>query len=179
MSSISTLIFSGGPLPDDDDPIDELLAQWRNERPDLDFRPVGVVGRVARLARVLDREFKEFFAKHGLEKGEWDVLAVLRRTGEPYAVTAGALLKSEMLTSGAVTNRIDRMAAKGLVERVRDGQDRREVRVKLTQHGFELADKLIALHLENEARLLKALPPKALDNLADSLRAALRAVEQA
>lgn len=162
-----------------DDAIDELLEQWRAERPDLDFRPVGVVGRVARLARVLDREFKEFFAKHGLEKGEWDVLAVLRRTGDPYAVTAGALLKSEMLTSGAVTNRIDRMAAKGLVERVRDGQDRREVRVRLTKHGFELADKLIGLHLENEARLLNALSDKDMDKLTDGLRAALHSAERA
>ena len=161
-----------------DDAIDELLEQWRIERPDLDFHPVAVVGRVVRLARVLEREFKEFFAEHGLEKGEWDVLAVLRRTGEPYAVTAGTLLKAGMLTSGAVTNRIDRMAAKGLVERVRDGQDRREVRVKLTQHGFELADKLIGLHLENEARLLEALSDKEMDQLADSLRAALRSAER-
>lgn len=159
------------------DAIDTLLAEWQRECPDLDFWPVGVVGRIARLARILDREFREFFAGHGLEKGEWDVLAVLRRSGEPYAVTAGTLLKSELLTSGAVTNRVDRMVAKGLVERVPDPDDRRAVRIQLTSKGRELADQLIVLHLANEERLLHHLPRAEHDRLADALRTILTGLE--
>jgi len=159
------------------DAIDALMAEWQRERPDLDFWPVGVVGRVARLARILDREFREFFAEYELEKGEWDVLAVLRRSGEPYAVTAGTLLKSELLTSGAVTNRVDRMAAKGLVERVPAPGDRRAVLVQLTDKGRELADRLIGLHLANEQRLLRHLPRAEHDRLADALRTILAGLD--
>lgn len=156
---------------------DALVDQWRRERPDLDFWPVDVVGRVGRLARLLEREFRVFFAEHGLEKGEWDVLAALRRSGEPYAVTAGTLLRSELLTSGAVTNRVDRMEEKGLVERVRDTQDRRAVLVRLTDRGRALADELIGSHLANEERLLAHLTRDENAVLADSLRKLLEGLE--
>ncbi|GAA2273416.1 MarR family transcriptional regulator [Nonomuraea roseoviolacea subsp. roseoviolacea] len=156
-----------------DDATDMLMAQWRRERPDLDFWPVGVVGRVTRLAALLQKEFREFFARHGLEKGEWDVMALLRRSGEPYELSAGALLKETMVTSGAITNRIDRMEAKGLVERVRDPADRRSVIVRLTRRGVEACDEVIALHMANEARLLAALGEDDREDLAALLRRVL------
>ncbi|WP_312888883.1 MarR family winged helix-turn-helix transcriptional regulator [Nonomuraea rhodomycinica] len=113
------------------------------------------------------------FARHGLEKGEWDVMALLRRSGEPYELSAGALLKETMVTSGAITNRIDPMEAKGLVERVRDPADRRSVIVRLTRRGAEVCDEVIELHLANEARRLAALGAGDREELAALLRRVL------
>jgi DNA-binding MarR family transcriptional regulator len=137
--------------------VDAIVAAWNRERPDLDAGPMGVVGRISRLSRVLDKELKDFFAGHGLEFWEFDVLATLRRSGAPYELSAGALLKSAMVTSGAITNRVDRLEAKGLLERVRDPDDRRGVRVRLTAVGLELIDRLVPAHLANEERLLAVL----------------------
>lgn len=161
------------------DAVDAVMAQWRRERPELDVWPMGVVGRLSRLSRLLERELKEFFAAHGLENWEFDVLATLRRSGSPYELTAGALLKSAMVTSGAITNRIDRLEAKGLVERVRTGHDRRSVSVRLTPRGLEIVDELVALHVANEARLLAALDPGERDQLAGSMRKLLESLGDA
>ena len=158
------------------DAVDEVLAQWARERPDLDVWPMGIVGRISRLQLLFGRELKEFFAERGLESWEFDVLATLRRSGAPYELTAGALLKAAMVTSGAITNRIDRMEAKGLVERVRDGQDRRSVRIRLTPDGLALVDELVGLHAANEARLLEALDPAGRDSLAGLLRTLLESL---
>ncbi|NUW37868.1 MarR family transcriptional regulator [Nonomuraea sp. SMC257] len=100
-------------------------------------------------------------------------MALLRRSGEPYELSAGALLKETMVTSGAITNRIDRMEAKGLVERVRDPADRRSVIVGLTRRGVEVCDEVIALHMADEARLLAALGEGDRDGLAALLRRVL------
>src|SRR3954471_19350572 len=100
-------------MPAATDAVDAIVAAWNHERPDLDARPMGVVGRINRLSRVLDKELKDFFAGHGLEFWEFDVLATLRRSGAPYELSAGALLKFAMVTSGAITNRVDRLEAKG------------------------------------------------------------------
>lgn len=129
---------------------------WRREAPDLadDLWPVAIVGRVQRLSRILDRALKDLYAENGLEVWEFDVLTTLRRSGPPYELTPGALLEAAMITSGTVTNRIDRMEAKGLVERVRDTRDRRSIRVRLTTRGIEVVDRVFRLHLANEARLL-------------------------
>ncbi|MEU8245515.1 MarR family transcriptional regulator [Nonomuraea sp. NPDC048916] len=158
------------------DAVDAVLAQWQRERPDVDVWPMGIVGRVSRLSSLFGRALKEFFAEHGLESFEFDVLATLRRSGAPYELTAGALLKSAMVTSGAITNRIDRMEAKGLVERVRDSEDRRSVRIRLTGRGLDVVDELVALHVANEARLLAALDPDARDQLAGLLRLLLESM---
>ncbi|MGI8333745.1 MarR family winged helix-turn-helix transcriptional regulator [Actinomadura scrupuli] len=158
------------------DAVDLVLAQWRRERPDLDAWPMGIVGRISRLSRLLDRELKEFFAGHGLENWEFDVLATLRRSGPPYELTAGALNKAAMVTSGAITNRIDRMAAKGLVERVPGHEDRRSVRVRLTERGLATVDELVGLHVANEVRLLATLGPDERDRLAGTLRALLESL---
>jgi DNA-binding MarR family transcriptional regulator len=158
------------------DAVDLVLAQWGRERPDLEVWPMGIVGRISRLSRLLDRDLKEFFAGHGLENWEFDVLATLRRSGPPYELTAGALNKAAMVTSGAITNRIDRMAAKGLVERVAGRQDRRSVRVRLTGRGLATVDELVGLHVANEARLLATLGPDEREQLASTLRGLLESL---
>ncbi|WP_055480525.1 MarR family winged helix-turn-helix transcriptional regulator [Sphaerimonospora mesophila] len=158
------------------DAVDVVLAQWRRERPDLDAWPMGVIGRISRLSRLLDRELKDFFADHGLERWEFDVLATLRRSGPPYELTAGALNRAAMVTSGAITNRIDRMAAKGLVQRIPDEEDRRSVRVRLTEPGLAKIEELVDLHVANEVRLLAALAPEQRDQLADTLRTLLESL---
>lgn len=155
------------------DAVDAILAQWGRERPDLDVSAMGVVGRISRAQSLLGRELKEFFAARGLESWEFDVLATLRRHGAPYELTAGALLRSAMVTSGAITNRIDRMEAKGLVERVRDTGDRRSVRIRLSPRGLEIVDELVGLHVANEERLLAALSPDERGRLAAALRTLL------
>jgi DNA-binding MarR family transcriptional regulator len=155
------------------DAVDQVLDQWKRERPDVAVWPMGVIGRIARLSLLLDRELKEFFAEHGLERWEFDVL---RRSGRPYALTAGALNRSAMVTSGAITNRVDRLEAKGLVERVRDEGDRRSVRVRLTPRGRAKVDELLPLHAANEARLLEALAPREHEQLAGLLRGLLESL---
>ncbi|MGI5201273.1 MarR family winged helix-turn-helix transcriptional regulator [Spirillospora sp. CA-108201] len=158
------------------DAVDAILAQWGRERPDLDVSAMGVVGRISRAQALLGRELKEFFAARGLESWEFDVLATLRRHGAPYELTAGALLRAAMVTSGAITNRIDRMEAKGLVERVRDTGDRRSVRIGLTPRGLEIVDELVGLHVANEERLLAALAPAERGRLAAALRTLLESL---
>ncbi|GAA3262614.1 MarR family winged helix-turn-helix transcriptional regulator [Nonomuraea helvata] len=158
------------------DAVDVIMTQWLRERPDVDTWPMGIVGRVSRLARLLDRELKEFFAAHGLERWEFDVLATLRRSGAPYELTAGALNRAAMVTSGAITNRIDRLAAKGLVERMPDEGDRRSIRVRLTGPGLAKIDELVAPHVENEARLLATLAPEERDQLAGLMRGLLESL---
>ncbi|MGW0485871.1 MarR family winged helix-turn-helix transcriptional regulator [Nonomuraea sp. NPDC003214] len=158
------------------DAVDAVTAQWRRERPDVDVWPMEVVGRVSRLSRLLERGIKEVFGAHGLESFEFDVLATLRRSGAPYELSAGTLLKAAMVTSGAITNRIDKMEAKGLVERVRDVEDRRSVRIRLTPRGLELVDKVLVEHVANEARLLSGLAPADRDTFVALLRGLLESL---
>ena len=117
------------------DHVDRVVEQWAAERPELDASPIRIVGRVSRLSRGIDRQLKTVFDRHGIEAWEYDVLAALRRSGPPYELTAGALLASLMITSGAVTNRIDRLEARGLVRRVKAPHDGRIVLVQLTAAG--------------------------------------------
>ncbi|MFI6813523.1 MarR family winged helix-turn-helix transcriptional regulator [Nonomuraea sp. NPDC050328] len=158
------------------DAVDQLLEQWKRERPDLAPWPMGIVGRITRLSLLLDRELKEFFNRHGLERWEFDVLATLRRSGPPYELTAGALNRAAMVTSGAITNRIDRLAGRGLVERIRDEDDRRSVRVRLTDEGWRLIEELVPLHVANEARILHTLGEEEREQLAGALRGLLESL---
>ncbi|MFI9817805.1 MarR family winged helix-turn-helix transcriptional regulator [Saccharothrix variisporea] len=157
------------------DAVDELTDQWRDERPDVDVSPMHVVGRVLRLARVFERRLKDYFATHDLERWEFDVLASLRRAGAPYELTAGALLKSAMVTSGAITNRIDRLEARGFVRRAQSPSDRRLVRVRLTDAGREVVDAVLVGHVANEETLLAPLSPVEREALAGLLRTLLLA----
>ena len=156
-----------------DDAVDAVLDAWRRERPDVDPWPVGVVGRIQRLSRLLTAEIQAFYRRHGLDNGEADVLTTLRRAGAPYELTPGQLVRSSMVTSGAITKRIDRMVGKNLVERRPDPADGRIVRIRLTRHGRRTMDDLYALHIANEARLLRGLDRHQADQLAGALRVLL------
>ncbi|MFI9406950.1 MarR family winged helix-turn-helix transcriptional regulator [Nocardia sp. NPDC052316] len=155
------------------DSVAAAMDQWSRQRPDIDFWPIGVVGRLMRLSRMWDKEIKDFLAEHGLEPGEFDVLSTLRRSGAPYELSAGTFLKTSLVTTGAITLRVDRMHDKGLVTRTRDENDRRSVKIRLTDHGLEVIDRVLPLHIANEARLLEALPPEVNDQLAVTLSALL------
>ena len=155
------------------DETDGLLAAWARERPDLDVAPLAVLSRVTRLARHLDRERRAAFAEHGLEGYEFDVLAALRRAGDPYELTPGQLLHETLVGSGTMTNRLDRMEARGLVSRRRDPDDGRGVRVRLTAAGRDRTDAAVADLLDRERVLLAALPDADRDRLAQLLRSVL------
>ncbi|CDG81217.1 MarR family winged helix-turn-helix transcriptional regulator [Janthinobacterium agaricidamnosum] len=132
--------------------------QWRKERPDLDLFAMQVVGQLASAAQVIARDcINPLFAEHGLQPGEFDVLATLRRSGAPYALTPTALYEAAMLSSGGMTNRIDRLEHAGWIERQKHPSDRRGVLVALTESGLALIDQLVGLHLENERRVLAVL----------------------
>ncbi|NDU71963.1 MarR family transcriptional regulator [Actinomadura sp. DSM 109109] len=132
-----------------------------------------VLGRLSRLTRIAERELKALFAEFGLERGEFDVLATLRRAGSGGGITAGALARSSMMTSGAVTNRLDRLVAKGHVTRDLDPANRRTVLVALTPAGRDLIDRAVTAHLANERRLLAALGEDEQAALAATLRTLL------
>ncbi|MGH3244506.1 MAG: MarR family winged helix-turn-helix transcriptional regulator [Spirillospora sp.] len=155
------------------DAIDVIVEQWARARPDLDASPMRVLGRLSRLTRIFERELKALFAEFGLERGEFDVLATLRRGGADGGMTAGALARSSMVTSGAVTNRLDRLVAKGYITRDIDPLNRRAVVVALTPAGRELIDRAVAAHVDNERRILAALDPDQRDVLAATLRTLL------
>ncbi|MFC4909831.1 MarR family winged helix-turn-helix transcriptional regulator [Actinomadura gamaensis] len=159
------------------DAMDAILDQWARERPDLDLQAMGINGRIARLRYRLQQANHDFYRRHGLENHEFDMLATLRRSGAPYTMTPGALLKASLVTSGAITNRIDKLEAKGLVERVRNGGDRRSVQIRLTPEGLELIDGLMAPHVDNVARMLAALPPERREQFDAALRVLLESLE--
>jgi DNA-binding MarR family transcriptional regulator len=154
----------------DDDGVDEILAQWRRERPDLDPSPIGVVGRVSRLARELERRLEGVYRAHGLEPGWHDVLATLRRTGPPFRMRPTDLTSTLMLTSSGTTKRLDRLEAAGLIAREPDPGDRRGTLIALTDEGRRLIDGLTPDHLANEDRLLAALTADERERLAGLLR---------
>ncbi len=155
------------------DEVDDLVAGWRAERPDLDLEPLQVLSRVSRLARHLDRARRAAFAVHDLEAWEFDVLSALRRHGPPYQLSPGALLRATLVTSGTMTNRIDRLAEAGLVTRHPDPADKRGVLVQLTERGRAVADAALAGLLEHERQLLSGLNPHQQEQLAGLLRTLL------
>ena len=152
------------------DHVDLILSQWQRERPDLDRSPMAVVGRISRVARRIDLAQRATFARYDLDPPAFDVLATLRRSGEPFELTAGDLMRTAMVTSGAITQRLDRLEARGLVRRGPHPGDGRVVVVTLTPAGRELVDRVLPDHLATEQRLLAALSPQQRIALADLLR---------
>jgi DNA-binding MarR family transcriptional regulator len=155
------------------DEVDDLVAAWRAQRPDLDVEPLQVLSRISRLARHLDIARSGAFADHGLESWQFDVLSALRRQGPPFQLTPGALLRATLVTSGTMTNRIDRLAAAGLVRREADPSDRRGVLVTLTGLGRERVDAALADLLHSERMLLAGLGRRERRQLADLMRTLL------
>lgn len=155
------------------DEVDELVEAWARERADLDLAPVAVFSRISRLARHLDLARREAFTAHGIESWEFDVLAALRRAGAPYELSPGRLLRETLVTSGTMTNRVDRLAARGLVERYPDPDDRRGVIVRLTAEGKQTVDGAFEALLDAEKSFLGDLSDRDRDRLAELLRALL------
>ena len=152
------------------DEVDDLVAAWQAQRPDLDIEPLQVLSRVSRLARHLDRARRAAFASHGLEPWGFDVLSALRRQGPPYQLSPGALLRATLVTSGTMTNRIDRLAEAGLVSRHPDPQDKRGVLVTLTPRGLAAVDAALEDLLRSERELLTGLDRAERRELAALLR---------
>lgn len=157
----------------DRDAVDRIAQQWHTVRPDLDVSPMEVIGRVSRLSRLVDRKLAENFARHGIEAWMYDVLATLRRSGKPYELTAGELGDQTMITTGAMTNRIDRLEERGLVERDTAPDDRRKVIVRLTPTGMALVEEIAVGHLDVERRILSTLTDRQQAQLKDMLRTLL------
>lgn len=159
------------------DHVDHILAQWRRERPDLDVAPMGLIGRLMRLARLLSREMERNFAAHGLNAASFDVLATLRRAGPPHRLAPGDLLASMMVTSGTMTNRIDQLEKAGLVTRAANPEDGRSVLISLTDRGLAVIEAAVAAHVQVQARLVAPLSDADRQALDALLRTYLAAME--
>ncbi|WIX77870.1 MarR family transcriptional regulator [Amycolatopsis carbonis] len=155
------------------DHVDSVLAQWAAQRPDLDVSPMAVIGRLKRVSRLIDTELGRTFAKHGLDAASFDVLATLRRSDPPHRLTPTELMRTAMVTSGAVTQRLDRLEDRGLIARSRSETDGRGILVALTVEGRALIDRALPDHLDTEHRVLDALDPSEQAALADALRVLL------
>ena len=139
------------------DHVDRILEQWNRERPDLDVAPMGLLGRIARLRTHLAREVEQTLAAHGLNSATFDVLATLRRSGPPYALSPGDLLATTMVSSGTMTNRLDQLEKAGLVARTHNPEDRRSVIIALTEKGRAVVDEAVTAHVANQHRLVETL----------------------
>lgn len=151
------------------DRADRAIAQWRRERPDLDVSPMAVFGRLSEAAALAQERIRAVFARAGLAPGEFDVLATLRRSGAPHRLTPTALYESTMVSSGAMTARLDRLERAGLIARRANPDDRRGVLVELTTAGFALVEEVVATHVANEHRMLAGLDDGERAALADLL----------
>src|SRR6476646_9236221 len=159
------------------DEVDRIVDAWARERPDLDVAPLHVLSRVSRLARHLDLARGSACAQHSLEGWEFDVLSALRRAGEPYQLSPGQLVQQTLVTSGTMTNRVDRLERRGLVGRSPDPHDRRGVIVRLTPEGQEAVDAAMADLLDRERTLLAELSAPDREQLAAMLRRLLSPFE--
>lgn len=159
------------------DEVDAIVAAWHRERADLDVEPLQVFSRISRLDTLLEQTRAAAFDEHDLETWEFDVLSALRRVGAPYQLSPGVLVQQTLVTSGTMTNRVDRLERRGLVRRLPDPRDRRGVLVQLTPSGRALVDAAMADLLEHERDLLARMPARDRERLAGALRALLSAVE--
>lgn len=149
------------------DVVDDVLDQWRRQRPDLDASSMGIVARVQRAGRLLGLAVAGRLAEFGLEAWEFDVLATLRRAGE---ITAGQLARASMVTSGAMTNRVDRLVKRGLIERRPDPRSRRTILIRLSQEGREVVDAALVEHVDNLDSLTSTFSPNEREQFASLLR---------
>jgi len=158
------------------DHVDLVLEQWRARRPDLDATPMGVIGRVSRLSQLFDGELRRNFAKHDLDRASFDVLATLRRSNPEHSLTPAGLMRSSMVTSGAISQRLDRLETRGLGNRAPSDTDGRGVRVTLTAKGLKLVDAVLPTHVATEDQLLAGLSAAEREQLMGLLRTLLESL---
>ena len=151
--------------------------QWQQERPELDVGPMAVIGRFKRLNTVLTENLARVYSTHGLNAASFDVLATLRRSGKPYALSPSALIDWTMVTSGTMTNRLDRLEAQGLIERRPNPEDGRGSVVGLSKVGFKLIDQVVTEHVANQHRIMSGLTSASLEQLNTNLKTWLEALE--
>jgi DNA-binding MarR family transcriptional regulator len=159
------------------DAVDRIAEQWHRERPDLDTEPMAVFGRIYRLSRAMGDRVERVYARFGIGRGEFDVLAALRRSGEPFSLSPTTLAESLMLTTGGMTGRLDKLQKAGLLARCPDPNDRRALKACLTEKGRGLVDEAVAAGLEEQQLVLARLPAEDRSVLADQLRALLAAMD--
>jgi DNA-binding MarR family transcriptional regulator len=157
-------------MPSGSDEVDRIVDAWLRERPDLDFSPLQVLSRVGRLARHLDRARRGAFERSELESWEFDVLSALRRAGAPYQLSPKSLLQQTLVSSGTMTNRIDRLVERALVERKTDPNDGRGILVRMTPQGLSRVDAAITRLVDAETELLSTLSATDQERLAGLLR---------
>lgn len=160
------------------DPVDAIIGQWAAVRPELDTRAMEVFGRIYRLSRTMGDRTEKAYAPLGIARGEFDVLATLRRSGEPYTLSPRQLSATLMLTSGGMTGRLDKLERAGLLRRSPDPHDRRGLQVTLTEQGLDLVDRAVGAGLAVQTEALSALDAEQVDQLADLLRELLLATEK-
>ncbi len=159
------------------DAIDRALLQWDKERPDLNTKPMAMLGRLMRLSKILEARIAEVHKKYDLKMGEFDVLATLRRAGSPYRLTPSELLASMLLTSGAMTNRLDKLENKGLIVRHHSKADRRSIEVELSDKGLQLANEVIVEHVMTQENLVSSLSPDEQEQIGQCLKLWLQKFE--
>lgn len=159
------------------DRIDKITKQWQRERPDLDVSPMGLIGRLGNITLHLSREMEKVFSQFGLNTSSFDVLATLRRAGDPYTLSPGEMLSTLMVTSGTMTNRIDQLEKAGWVIRKVNPEDGRGFLVSLTPEGLELINQVIEAHVENQKRLVSGLSQQEQQALNQLLKVFLNTLE--
>ena len=164
--------------PEHEDPVDAIIDQWAAVRPDLDTTAMEVFGRIFRLSRAMGDRMEKAYTPYGISRGEFDVLATLRRSGEPYALSPRQLSATLMLTTGGMTGRLDKLERAGLLRRSPDPHDRRALRVTLTEKGLELIDEAVGAGLAVQSEALSALGADRAGHLADLLRELLTGTEK-
>jgi DNA-binding MarR family transcriptional regulator len=152
------------------DPVDAIIEQWARVRPELDTRAMEVFGRIFRLSRAMGDRMERAYRPYGITRGEFDVLATLRRSGEPYTLSPRELSATLMLTTGGTTGRLDKLERAGLLRRSPDPHDRRGLRVTLTEEGLRLVDEAVDVGLAEESAALAALDAEQAGHLAGLLR---------
>ncbi len=160
------------------DRVDKVIKQWAQERPDLDVSSMELIGRLARIYKFLGLGMTLTFTEHGLNAANFDVLATLRRSGPPYALSPNDLISSTMVTSGTMTNRIDQLTRVGLVERIKNPDDGRSVVVSLTKAGFKLIDAAVTDHVATQEQLTSGLSKDEQKRLNTLLKKFLQSLEE-
>ncbi|QIW15726.1 MarR family transcriptional regulator [Pasteurellaceae bacterium RH1A] len=161
------------------DAVDAIVAQWKQEIPTLASENMALIGRIRRISMMLNAYLEQEFVKHSLNNWQFDVLATLRRSGPPYTLTPTALFSSMMVSSGTMSTRLKHLEADGLIERLPNPEDARSLLVKLSDKGFELIEKAVFPHVDNEARLLASLPQEVRQRLEADVKLLLKVVEEA